>query len=64
MKALCENEKGEYEFAEAGEIQCGRDFCDACGDCLSCNGGDPCIEGNIHRWVLYNDNERNPLIKK
>jgi len=31
---------------------CGEDFCDSCGDCLACYGGDWCPEGG-HTWVVY-----------
>lgn len=38
---------------------CGEDFCDTCGDCLSCYGGDPCYDGlherDEHFWVVYLD---------
>lgn len=41
--------------------ECGKHFCDRCGDCLACGYGGPCIvsggeeyeEG--HRWVHYAD---------
>lgn len=39
------------------EPVCGEDFCDACGDCLSCYGGDDCTESRdgsgSHRWIEY-----------
>lgn len=37
--------------------ECGRDFCDACGDCLACYGGDPCWPRHKgpHLWVRYGD---------
>jgi hypothetical protein len=37
--------------------ECGVDFCDRCGDCLSCYGGDPCCpnDDGPHRWVKYLD---------
>lgn len=39
----------------AAEPECGRDFCDKCGDCLycyseDCNSHDYC---GLARWVLY-----------
>ena len=41
---------------EEAEPECGEDFCDRCGDCLHCYGGDPCYgidaEGE-HYWVVY-----------
>jgi hypothetical protein len=41
---------------EEAEPECGKDFCDHCGDCLACFGGDWCPnEGrdNEHWWVVY-----------
>lgn len=37
--------------------QCGQDFCDDCGDCLSCYLDDPCYsnDGDEHNWVVYQD---------
>lgn len=34
--------------------ECGKDFCDGCGDCLSCNGSDPChaFEDGVHLWEV------------
>ena len=32
---------------------CGEDFCDRCGDCLACYGGDKCIDGHEHVFVRY-----------
>jgi hypothetical protein len=51
-------------FTEAGDIflreeertpECGTDFCDRCGDCLHCYGGDPCVHDarGEHRWIIY-----------
>jgi hypothetical protein len=49
---------GETPVAvEDAEPECGEDFCDQCGDCLHCFGGDPCFDGNTtspsHYWVVY-----------
>jgi hypothetical protein len=49
-----------YEDGPGGKLlrtfkavpECGEDFCDACGDCLLCYGGDPCPSGT-HWWVAY-----------
>ena len=38
------------------EPLCGVDFCDYCGDCLSCYMSDPCPDG-AHLWVVYEDQE-------
>lgn len=37
------------------EPECGKDFCDSCGDCLHCYGGDECLENanGKHFWVEY-----------
>ena len=37
--------------------RCSRDFCDRCGDCLHCYGGDPCLRFKTHVWVIYEDEE-------
>ena len=44
--------------AVRAEPECGKDFCDSCGDCLRCYGGDPCygFHGDPeagHEWILY-----------
>ena len=31
------------------------DFCDRCGDCLSCYGEDKCTNGRQHNWIEYED---------
>ena len=38
--------------------QCG-DYCDACGDCLSCYSEDlcPCAEDGKHFWVEYENDD-------
>lgn len=44
---------------EDADPECGEDFCDRCGDCLHCYGGDPCWDGGAehpdHYWVVYED---------
>ncbi len=49
------DEKGErlIRTEEATPI-CQQDFCDDCGDCLSCYGEDEC-PGGVHRWVQYGE---------
>ncbi len=51
-----------YVFSERGDVlirkekavpRCGKDFCDTCGDCLACYGGDKCFEKPFHYWVTY-----------
>lgn len=57
MRAEVEQPDGSYKREERGEPECGKDFCDTCGDCLHCYGGEECYprgeaEGQ-HRWVIY-----------
>jgi hypothetical protein len=42
---------------EEADPECGVDFCDDCGDCLSCYEGDDCggVEGRCHAWVVYEE---------
>jgi hypothetical protein len=37
--------------------RCGEDFCEVCGDCLDCYGGDDCSqsESGAHLWMVYED---------
>lgn len=36
-------------------IECGLDFCDDCGECLHCYGGDPCeLSGGDHNAATFN----------
>jgi hypothetical protein len=39
--------------------KCGEDFCDSCGDCLHCYGGDTCWrdDSGKHYWVVYEEDE-------
>ena len=61
MIARVEQPDGSYTKEERGNPECGRDFCDVCGDCLSCYGDDPCGPADEdddapvarHRWVIY-----------
>lgn len=43
---------GTFVREEDAEPECGEDFCDECGDCLHCYGGDSCTEEGGHRWVV------------
>lgn len=41
---------------DAGQPECGEDFCDACGECLGCSSEGPCYgfeddEAVRHIWV-------------
>jgi hypothetical protein len=49
--------KTKFLGIEYAEPECGEDFCDSCGDCLSCNGGDECLgnEDGKHLWVEYRE---------
>ena len=40
---------------DEAEPECGKHFCDICGDCLACYWEDPCngIAGEEHLWVVY-----------
>lgn len=51
------DESGKHFIREVdAEPVCGKDFCDACGDCLSCYDGDSCFEGKgDHFWVQYGE---------
>lgn len=52
------NEHGDVLLRkEEAEPECGKDFCDQCGDCLYCYGCDPCHSGSDdqHFWVKYGD---------
>jgi len=42
---------------EEAEPKCGKDFCDACGDCLHCYAEDACqsSETGLHHWVEYEE---------
>ena len=37
------------------EAGCGEAFCDACGDCLYCYGGDDGCPIGSHWWVIYEE---------
>jgi hypothetical protein len=66
---MCEEREDEmimhiYDYRGArligkiiAEPECGHDFCDRCGDCLDCYGGDPCWDNDRgngdHFWVRY-----------
>ena len=48
---------GHFVRTEEATPECGVDFCDSCGDCLSCYGSDECqtSESGEHFWVEYED---------
>ncbi len=55
MNARVEQADGTFRDEERTPI-CGQDFCDTCGDCLACNGGDECYPGHAagdHVWMIY-----------
>jgi hypothetical protein len=57
MKCSVFNETGDNLLRiEQRQPVCGEDFCDHCGDCLACFGGEPCgVENATHVWVVYED---------
>ena len=56
MKRLVYDWWGELLLREEDATpQCGKDFCDDCGDCLACYGEDDCggVPGRKHKWIAY-----------
>ena len=51
MERLREAERRIAEMRPARSYECGTDFCDACGDCMSCYGADGCDKGGAHRYL-------------
>ena len=52
MRANITDERYQHARAVYADPICGTDFCDECGDCLYCYGGDECRDGGdrcIHR---------------
>jgi hypothetical protein len=66
MRAEVYTEDGQTLLRTEERVpECGKDFCDRCGDCLHCYGDDPCISGEeypAHRWVIYGEPEREGTI--
>lgn len=54
MKCRIEDKSGKFLRYEEVEPNCGEDFCDSCGDCLSCYAGDDCLENERgdHLFIL------------
>lgn len=53
---ICDHRGNAIGSKDNVEPVCGEDFCDACGDCLSCYGGeDGCCgeEAKAHIWIVY-----------
>lgn len=50
----------ELLYTVEDEPVCGRDFCDSCGDCLSCYDVDSCLQNDEgdHFWVEYKDEHK------
>jgi hypothetical protein len=63
-KHIYDNQDKLIEIVEAEPV-CGLDFCDSCGDCLNCYGGDECLEGydGKHYWVVYQDKSVEDVVK-
>lgn len=61
IKYIYDINTGVFLRLEQGEPVCGKDFCDSCGDCLSCYWEDPCYgnDSGEHFWVEYVDEEEN-----
>jgi hypothetical protein len=61
MKKHIYNDIQLVEIVEAKPV-CGLDFCDSCGDCLACYGGDPCWDTypvyGEHYWIEYLESEQ------
>lgn len=56
MKRRVYNDSGDKLLrVEEAEPECGEDFCDLCGDCLSCEGDTECLSSSDgkHPWVIY-----------
>ena len=55
MKKFIYDHNGNVLLAEVeADPHCGEAYCDRCGDCLACSGGDSCIDGyGDHFWVQY-----------
>lgn len=59
MRKSIYDERGDvFIRAVEAEPECGKNFCDSCGDCLHCYPGE-CIdrsgETGEHRWVQYGE---------
>jgi hypothetical protein len=49
--------------SDDAKSECGKDFCNRCGDCLHCYNGDPCVGGqDQHRWVTYETVDEETLV--
>ena len=58
MKKYIYNEAGiKLIRIEEAQPKCCKNFCDSCGDCLHCYGGDKCVENEDgqHFWVQYGE---------
>jgi hypothetical protein len=59
--SICDAKTGKFiRLEDRGTPRCGEDFCDVCGDCLACYGGDDCYNGaseepGVHVWVIYEE---------
>lgn len=56
------NEHGYYDFDNDPEPLCGVDFCEMCGDCLHCYGGDPCHRSEDDKHE-HQDSERLRIVR-
>jgi hypothetical protein len=50
--------KGRFLRYEMAEPECGKDFCENCGDCLVCYWDEGlCYDGSPHSWRVEVDEE-------
>ena len=61
MKHIYDSTGRKLLRTEEAVPECGKDFCDRCGDCLHCDGGNPCYGANgeefEHFWVEYEEQD-------
>lgn len=54
MKRYVSDDAGKIVSSDEATPICGHSFCDECGDCLACHGGETCqVRPEGHRWVWY-----------
>lgn len=53
-REVCDEKTDKLLDIDDAEPECGKDFCDRCGDCLHCYDGNPCVNDHAkHRWIYY-----------
>lgn len=70
MQIIYEYKKDKYRIILSGIPICMEDYCDSCGDCLSCNGEDSCYHSRdgehfwvIYDWYMWDDTKKQEFIK-